>query len=249
MRFAKVENKKVDAYSYNYRELDKLVCPCCKQQVIYCKGEVIRPYFRHSSLHNCPYSLYDKDRDNQSEIHILIKDFLHKMLERDNPNARVSEQQIITDGQTKRIADVYAEYQYKDKVYKYAFEIQKSPKSKKSIYQKNQFYKKCGVIPVWILDENLSSIDKRLTAYTFKAGDKFHHGYLCYVDYRNVINMTPVSRNVDFDIEVVDYERFFDIGYVDNYFEVYPISNFRLYGNKIFNYSIRVYVDSLQSKK
>lgn len=137
-------------------------CPACGSEVIPCRGE-LRRYFRHKSLNDCPYTQYEHEQDTRSIEHEAMKKYLYDAITADcDEVARakhfgpehglisVEYEKFITDGRIKVIPDLYVEYRYCGTINKYAIEIQRSNKTERLILDKNEKYRRLGIMPVWI---------------------------------------------------------------------------------------------------
>lgn len=58
---------------------EEYACPDCNNDVIFCKGEIIKPYFRHKNDGSSKCSRYDSP--SESQIHKDVKVMLQKQLE------------------------------------------------------------------------------------------------------------------------------------------------------------------------
>lgn len=221
MRQAILDNSIIHIKDFELDWYDKkITCQCCDEEITICRG-MKRQYFRHKKGSSCAYSEYSENKNTQSIEHILCKEFLYLQLLKYNSNAFVRMEYPLTNNDQKCIADVYAEYSYNNKKFKYAFEIQKSAKTEKSILAKNNFYKSLDIIPIWI-----SWKDTDLNR--FQTNQNVDLGSL------------KISGRYKFNIDKNENTRIFyeisnksitknkiDIGSI-------PLTNFRLYGHKIF---------------
>lgn len=62
---------------------EEYACPDCNNEVIFCKGEIVKPYFRHKNDGSSKCSRYDSP--SESQIHKDVKVILQKHLEKRVP--------------------------------------------------------------------------------------------------------------------------------------------------------------------
>jgi hypothetical protein len=67
-------------YPYIANKTDEYSCPECNRDVIFCKGEIVRPYFRHKAIHGDD-SCVRYDNPTESQIHKDAKMLLKTILE------------------------------------------------------------------------------------------------------------------------------------------------------------------------
>ena len=202
-------------------------CKCCNENVIICHG-IERQYFRHQKNSDCAYSLYSQEKDSQSLEHIICKEYLFNELKNANKNIFIQQEYPISNGFDKCIVDVYAEYSFNDpnfpsfkgQTFKYAFEIQKSPKSEKALIAKNNFYKNLNIIPIWISIEGLN-----INPYQTNT-NAFYHRNFCSGSYKFEVKNKKASIFYKFSSN--SFKKF------DLFYYQIPLKNFKLYGSKIF---------------
>ena len=59
---------------------DEYICIECGRDVVFCKGEIVKPYFRHSNAHTDPCNYYENP--NESQIHKDAKNLMKYLLEK-----------------------------------------------------------------------------------------------------------------------------------------------------------------------
>lgn len=142
-------NKKTNKYVFPFfgNKQDEYICPDCKNDLIFCKGQVIRPYFRHHQESSC----FRYSSPSESQIHKDAKLLLKELLEKKIPiffyigkcidcNKNVEEKIVLTgdDSQIKleysfpyNNTTMCADVAYlKDKKLEYIFEICHTHKTK-----------------------------------------------------------------------------------------------------------------------
>lgn len=220
MKQAILNNSIVDIKDFELNWYDKkIICQCCNEDVVICRG-VERQYFRHKNGSECAYSNYSEDKNTQSVEHILCKEFLYNQLLRYNSDIFVKKEFPLFNGDNKCIADVYAEYSYNDIKFKYAFEIQKSPKSEKNLILKNEFYRSLNIIPIWIswYDINLNKF--QINQNAFFKNSKISGRYKFKIEKENISIFYEISKKsiIECDLKIKNV----------------ILNKFKLYGNKIF---------------
>lgn len=82
-------NKKTKEYIHpiNANKCDTFECIDCGDDLIFCYGDKIRPYFRHKKDSTCPYFKVDYG-NNESEEHLRVKELLGDYL-MNNKDAKV----------------------------------------------------------------------------------------------------------------------------------------------------------------
>ena len=93
LRFGAI-NKRTDKWEdpTQASKKNKYKCPDCKDDVVFCKGEIVRPYFRHHGDNNCSYY----GGPSESQMHKEGKEFIKFLLDKKIPIVIVQKCKCIT---------------------------------------------------------------------------------------------------------------------------------------------------------
>lgn len=133
-------------------------CPMCKQKVIIKAGTMMVPHFAHHTKSQC-----DLEQGGESEYHYKGKLLLYNWLKRQQMNVEL--EAYIPE--IKQRPDLL--FTVKDK--QIAIEFQCATIDSRTIFQRNNGYKRANIIPIWILGANLF---KRKSSYHFQTSHFIH---------------------------------------------------------------------------
>mgnify|MGYP001038965924 CR=1 FL=1 len=126
---------------------NKLFCPFCKSNVSYRNGDIVKAYFAHKNIIDCPS--YGAE---ESEDHEKGKQIIYEWLKNQYPDAFIEYEYHITA--TNQLADVYIEHKHGNlKGLKWAFEFQHSSITLGSWKKRHELYEKAGIQDFWVLDK------------------------------------------------------------------------------------------------
>lgn len=93
LRFGAI-NKRTDKWEdpTQASKKNKYKCPDCEDDVVFCKGEIVRPYFRHHGDNNCSYY----GGPSESQMHKEGKEFIKFLLDKKIPIVIVQKCKCIT---------------------------------------------------------------------------------------------------------------------------------------------------------
>ena len=93
LRFGAI-NKRTDKWEdpTQASKKNKYKCPDCKDDAVFCKGEIVRPYFRHHGDNNCSYY----GGPSESQMHKEGKEFIKFLLDKKIPIVIVQKCKCIT---------------------------------------------------------------------------------------------------------------------------------------------------------
>ncbi|WP_181566873.1 MULTISPECIES: competence protein CoiA [Bacillus] len=133
------------------RKLSKnksILCPHCRNSVIYKKGRSIRAHFAHHNS-DCVVSNYEPE----TVSHILGKEILFNWLTKQFPDAEVQFEVYIPE--TKQIADILVKHNGDESLdnIQWAFEFQHSQLSVRDWEKRHLSYESEGIQDFWILDK------------------------------------------------------------------------------------------------
>lgn len=182
MESAIFNNSKVYAFEF-LRQSGELKCECCNTEVIFKKGEILRPHFAHKTNITCLY------KENESDEHIEIKNSIFQSLRKYKFIENLEMEKFLGDC----ISDVY----FEKNGLKYAVEIQLSDLTQAKIKERNLKYKEKGIHVLWVhsFQRFLSRVDLHKKIVKLKAYERWlsamNYGHL-YLWRRGEI-ILPVS--------------------------------------------------------